>query len=313
MGIDSQHDLLNGPVFSGEGLPLTADLTPHKPSDTVRAMLDTHHHLWAYNPGEYQWIPADSPLAQNQLLPQLEAATSAAGVTSTVAVQARQIIEESHDLLAIADQTELIRGVVGWVPLVSKAVAHDLESLSSHPKFAGVRHVLQDEPDEYFLRDDFHRGLALLPSFSLRYDLLIFQRQIPVATQLVDRQPELGIIIDHIAKPEAHSGQVEKDWRSGMRELAKRDQVLGVKFSGLATEFPDDDSIDSETVRAYFEETLEIFGPQRVMLGTDWPVCLLRLDSYSAWIETVTSLVSTLSDDEQEQILTRNGEFSYQL
>ena len=258
MGIDSQHDLPNGPVFSGEGLPLTADLTPHKPSDTVRAMLDTHHHLWAYNPGEYQWILGTS--ARPEPTSQLEAATSVAGVTSQLR-QARQIIEESHDLLAIADQTELIRGVVGWVPLVSKAVAHDLESLSSHPKFAGVRHVLQDEPDEYFLRDDFHRGLALLPSLSLRYDLLIFQRQIPVATRLVDRQPELGIIIDHIAKPEARSGQVEKDWRSGMR-LAKRDQVLGVKFSGLATEFPDDDSIDSETVRAYFEETLQIFGPQ---------------------------------------------------
>jgi L-fuconolactonase len=276
-------------------------------------MLDTHHHLWTYHPEEYPWIPAGSPLATDQLLPQLEAATSAAGVSGTIAVQARQIIDESSALLAIADQSELIRGVVGWVPLVSDSVGQDLESLSPHPRFVGVRHVLQDEPDEYFLRDDFHRGLSLLPSFSLRYDLLLFQRQIPVATRLVDRQPELGIVIDHIAKPEARSGQVEKDWRIGMKELAKRDNVLGVKFSGLATEFPDDDPIDPETVRAYFEETLEIFGPDRVMLGTDWPVCLLRLDSYTSWIKTVTSLVSTLSSDEQEQILTQNGESAYQL
>ncbi|MGD1978584.1 MAG: amidohydrolase family protein [Akkermansiaceae bacterium] len=276
-------------------------------------MLDTHHHLWAYNSEEYPWIPAGSPLAQDQLLPQLEAATSAAGVTGTIAVQARQITEESNDLLAIADQTDLICGVVGWVPLISESVANDLEALAPHPKFVGVRHVLQDEPDEYFLRDDFHRGLSLLPSFSLRYDLLLFQRQIPVATQLVDRQPELGIIIDHIAKPEARSGRIEKEWRNGMKELAKRDQILGVKFSGLATEFPDGDPIDPDTVRAYFEETLEIFGPDRVMLGTDWPVCLLRLDSYQSWTDTVTSLVSSLSSDEQNQILTQNGKIAYQL
>lgn len=276
-------------------------------------MLDTHHHLWSYNADDYPWIPADTPLAQNHLLVELEEATSLAGVTGTIAVQARQTTEESASLLKIAHQSDLIRGVVGWIPLVSENVDEDLELFSDNPKFVGIRHVLQDEPDAYFLRDDFHRGLSKLPAHNLRYDLLLYQHQIPVATKLVDRQPELGMIIDHIAKPKAQKGRVEHEWRSGMKELAKRENILGVKFSGLATEFPKDDEIDPDTIRAYFEETLEIFGAERVMFGTDWPVCLLRLDSYRQWADSVIMLTSSLSGDEKDLILKKNGETAYQL
>ena len=276
-------------------------------------MLDTHHHLWSYNPDDYPWIPANTPLAQNHLLVELEEATSLAGVTGTIAVQARQTTEESASLLKIAHQSDLIRGVVGWIPLVSENVDEELELFSDNPKFVGIRHVLQDEPDAYFLRDDFHRGLSKLPAHDLRYDILLYQHQIPVATKLVDRQPELGMIIDHIAKPKAQKGRVEHEWRSGMKELAKRENILGVKFSGLATEFPKGDEIDPDTIRAYFEETLEIFGAERVMFGTDWPVCLLRLDSYRQWADTVIILSSSLSGDEKDLILKKNGETAYQL
>jgi L-fuconolactonase len=268
-------------------------------------MLDTHHHLWSYNADDYPWIPANTPLAQNHLLVELEEATSLAGVTGTIAVQARQTNEESASLLKIADQSDLIRGVVGWIPLVSENVDEDLELFSDNPKFVGIRHVLQDEPDAYFLRDDFHRGLSKLPAHDLRYDILLYQHQIPVATKLVDRQPELGMIIDHIAKPKAQKGRVEHEWRSGMKELAKRENILGVKFSGLATEFPKEDEIDPDTIRAYFEETLEIFGVERVMFGTDWPVCLLRLDSYKQWADTVIILTSSLSGNEKDLILEK--------
>jgi L-fuconolactonase len=276
-------------------------------------MLDTHHHLWSYNADDYPWIPANTPLAQNHLLVELEEATSLAGVTGTIAVQARQTNEESASLLKIADQSDLIRGVVGWIPLISENVDEDLELFSDNPKFVGIRHVLQDEPDAYFLRDDFHRGLSKLPAHDLRYDILLYQHQIPVATKLVDRQPELGMIIDHIAKPKAQEGRVEHEWRSGMKELAKRENILGVKFSGLATEFPKEDEIDPDTIRAYFEETLEIFGVERVMFGTDWPVCLLRLDSYKQWADTVIILTSSLSGNEKDLILKKNGETAYQL
>jgi len=275
-------------------------------------MIDAHHHLWRYSEAEYGWIPRDSPLARDRLLPELHEAIEGTGVTGTVAVQARQLVGETGFLLELADRDPLIRGVVGWVPLVDPEVAAVLDRFTPHPAFRGVRHVLQDEADEYFLRDDFHRGLALLPERGLRYDLLIFQRQIPVAIQMLDRHPELPVILDHIAKPEARNGRVEDGWRDGMRELAKRDQLVGVKFSGLVTEFPPGD-IDPATVRAYFEETLEIFGVERVMFGTDWPVCLLRVDAYSDWAATVAGLVEPLRADERDALLRGNAVRHYGL
>jgi len=272
-------------------------------------MIDSHHHLWRYSKDEYPWIPEGSPLAQDQLAPELEAATSAAGVTGTVVVQARQTVGESDFLLSLADQTERIQAVVGWVPLIDESVGADLERLSAFPKFKAVRHVLQEEPDEYFLRNDFHRGLVKLPAFGLRYDLLIFQRQLPVAIQLVDRQPDLPIILNHLAKPEARNGRIESAWREGIRELAKRENLIGVKFSGLLTEFPEGEA-DAETVAAYFHETLEIFGTDKVMFGTDWPVCLLRT-SYKDWADTVRGLSASLSAPEREAILTGNAARCY--
>lgn len=274
-------------------------------------MIDSHHHLWRYSLEQYPWIPDGSPLAQDQLIPELESVTSEAGVTGTVVVQARQVIEESDWLLSLADQTDLIKAVVGWVPLTDKNVGADLERLAAHPKFKGVRHVLQGEPDEYFLREDFHRGLAQIPAHGLTYDLLLFQRQIPVALQLVDRHPNLPIIIDHIAKPQARKGRVEAEWRSGMKELAKREHITGVKFSGVLTEFPEGEG-DLETVAAYFHETLEIFGTERLMFGTDWPVCLLRAP-YQEWAETIRSITEALSDQERDAIHATNAEICYQL
>jgi L-fuconolactonase len=268
-------------------------------------MIDSHHHLWNYSPEEYDWIPPGSPLAQDQLITQLEHATSAAGVEATVVVQARQVLEESDWLLGLADSTDLIAGVVGWVPLIDSEVSEPLARLAAHPKFKAVRHVLQGEADSYFLRDDFHRGLALLPDLDLRYDLLVFQRQLPVAIQLVDRQPDLGIIIDHIAKPEIRKGQVDPEWKAGMVALAKRENILGVKISGMVTEVLDPE-IDEPTLRAYFEETLAIFGADRVMFGTDWPVCLLRINSYQAWTEMVQRFASGLTADEQHAVFQAN-------
>ena len=275
-------------------------------------MIDSHHHLWNYSAAEYDWIPPGSLLAQDQLLDQLDAATSAAGVHGTVVVQARQVLEESDWLLSLAEQSEIIAGVVGWVPLIDPNVRNDLSRLAAHPKFKGVRHVLQGEADEYFLRNDFHRGLALLPDLDLRYDLLLFQRQLPVAIQLVDRQPELGIIIDHIAKPEIRKGQIDPAWKAGMTELAKRENILGVKVSGMVTEVLDPE-LDEATLRAYFDTTFELFGADRVMIGTDWPVCLLRIDSYQAWTDMCRRFTADLTNDEQLAILGGNAIRCYDL
>jgi L-fuconolactonase len=272
-------------------------------------MIDSHHHLWRYSKEDYPWIPEGSPLAQDQLVPELEAVTSESRVTGTVAVQARQVLEESDFLLSLADQTDRIKAVVGWVPLINENVSEHLARLSPHPKLAAVRHVLQEEPDEYFLRDDFHRGLSRLPSFGLNYDLLIFQRQLPVAIQLIDRQPDLPIVLNHIAKPEARNSRIESGWRDGMKELSKRDNLIGVKFSGLLTEFPEGEG-DAETVAAYFQETLEIFGADKVMFGTDWPVCLLRA-SYGDWADTVRLLTNGLSKSDKHSVLEGNAARCY--
>ena len=274
-------------------------------------MIDSHHHLWRYSKEDYPWIPAGSPLAKDQLVAELESVTSEAGVTATVVVQARQVVGESDFLLSLADQTARIQAVVGWVPLIDENVSEELTRLSLNPKFKAVRHVLQEEPDEYFLRDDFHLGLSQLQSCGLLYDLLIYQRQLPVAIQLVDRQPDLPIILNHIAKPEARNGRIEPAWRTGMKELAKRDNLIGVKFSGLLTEFPNGEG-DAETVAAYFHETLEIFGADKVMFGTDWPVCLLRTN-YKDWANTVRQLTADLSESDRNAILEGNAKRAYGL
>jgi len=275
-------------------------------------VIDSHHHLWKYTDEEYGWIPPGSPIVRDFLTSDLEAAARASGVEGTVVVQARQTLEESDWLLSLTDQTDLILGVVGWVPLIDGNVSEPLARLAAHEKFKAVRHVLQGEADGYFQRDDFHRGLALLPDLDLRYDLLLFQRQVPVAIQLVDRQPDLGIIIDHIAKPVIRKGAVDPDWKAGMAELAKRENILGVKVSGMVTEVVDDE-LDEATLRAYFNETLELFGADRVMFGTDWPVCLLRIESYQKWAEMARGFVSGLSEDEQSAILATNAARVYDL
>lgn len=274
-------------------------------------MIDAHHHLWHYDSAQYPWIPPGSALAADHLLPELHAVTRDADVTGTVAVQARQTVDETRFLLDLAARCERILGVVGWAPLGEAGIPKWIDELAADPRLKGLRHVLQDEADEFFDRDDFHRGLSLLPDAGLTYDLLVFQRQLPAALRLVDRQPRLGIIIDHIAKPEARNGRIEDDWRRGMRELARRDQVLGVKFSGLLTEFPAGEG-DAPTVRAYFEETLEIFGSHRVMVGSDWPVCLLRT-SYIGWAETLRTLTASLASADREALLSGNATRIYRL
>lgn len=275
-------------------------------------MIDSHHHLWRYSAEEYPWIPPGSPLAKDHLLAELGEATTTAEVDATVVVQARQRIEESDWLLSLADQSEVIAGVVGWVPLIDRNVGESLSRLAAHGKFKGVRHVLQDEPDEYFLRDDFHHGLSLLPDLDLRFDLLLYQRQLAAAIQLVDRQPDLGIIIDHIAKPEIRKGRIDPAWKAGMAELAKRENILGVKISGMVTEALDAEP-DEDTLRTYFEETLALFGPDRLMFGTDWPVCLLRIESYQAWAQMFRRFTRSLSTDEQTAMEHENAVSIYDL
>lgn len=234
---------------------------------------DSHQHFWRYDAAQYPWIAPGSPLHRDWLPPDLAPLLAEAGLEGCIAVQARQSLEESRWLLELAEQHPIIKGVVGWVDLRSANVADDLAALARHPKFRGVRHVAQDEPDVNFLTGrDFLRGIARLREFGLTYDILIFPRQLPAAIELTRRFPEQPFVLDHIAKPPIKAGTLTP-WREQIRELAKAPHVL-CKVSGMVTE-ADHAGWKGADFTPYLEIVFEAFGEDRLMFGSDWPVCLL--------------------------------------
>jgi L-fuconolactonase len=232
-----------------------------------------------------------------------------AGVDTTVAVQARQSLEETDWLLSLAEENDWIAGVVGWVPLVDADIEKILDQLSAYPKLKGVRHVLQGEPDAYMERADFNAGIALLRQFSLTYDVLVLERQLPTAIRFVDRHPDQVFVLDHVAKPLISAHELEP-WRTNMLEIARRPNIA-CKLSGMATE-ADFDSWTEEDLKPYVETALEAFGPERLLFGSDWPVCTVA-SSYKRWADTVQALIAELSVDEQAMIFGSNAESLYQL
>lgn len=280
-------------------------------------LIDAHHHLWKYDPEQYAWInDAMAVLKVDYLQEQLQAVAAANQIDGFVTVQARQSLSETETLLTIADAEPLIRGVVGWVDLAAENAADSLRQFASHDRFRGVRHVVQDEPDDRFLDGErFNRGVALLADseFSDRkwvYDVLIFARQLPAALDFVDRHPEIPMVIDHIAKPTIKGDRPDEDWARQMRQMSERPNVT-CKFSGVATEVVGD-HWDISTVRPYWDIVLGAFGPKRLMYGSDWPVCLLRTE-YWRWLETVQTLAKELSPDERQLVLGKNAARVYGL
>lgn len=266
----------------------------------MQNVIDSHHHFWKYSAAEYGWIGPRMEILRRDFLPaDLKAKVSAAGVDGVISVQARQSIAETDWLLALAEQNDFIRGVVGWAPLIDADIRKHLERWKTRPKLVGLRHVLQDESDDRFIcRPDFDAGLSALKEYDLRYDILIFERQLPAAIKAVDRHPEQIFILDHIAKPKIAAGELEP-WRAQIRELARRPHVY-CKISGMCTE-ADWQTWTPQQLRPYFDVVLESFGPRRLMFGSDWPVCLLACE-YQRWVQTIRDWVAPLSKHEQERI-----------
>lgn len=235
--------------------------------------IDAHQHFWKYNAADYGWMQPDWPIRRDFLPDDLAPLLTAAGLAGSVAVQARQSLAESRWLLELADQQPLIKGVVGWVDLRADNVADQLAEFARHPKFVGVRHVVQDEPDDRFMvRPDFLRGIAQLQQFDLTYDILIFPRQLPAAVELARSFPAQSFVLDHLAKPAIKAGMLSP-WREQIRELAKSPNVM-CKVSGLVTE-ADWKGWKPAECKPYLEVVFEAFGEDRLMFGSDWPVCLL--------------------------------------
>jgi L-fuconolactonase len=255
--------------------------------------IDSHQHFWKYHSADYPWIPAHSPLHRDWLPQDLEALQKPLGLGGSVAVQARQSLEENRWLLALADQHPSIRGVVGWVDLRSPEAAQQMETFARHPKFVGVRHVAQDEPDDWFLTGAaFGAGIGRLAEFGLTYDLLIYPRQLPAAIALVSRHPKQPFVLDHCAKPDIARGLLDP-WAEQITELASHPNVL-CKVSGLVTE-ADWKTWSAESLAPYLEVIERVFGPERLLWGSDWPVCLFA-SPYARWWELMNEWCAGWTD-----------------
>jgi L-fuconolactonase len=272
--------------------------------------VDAHHHLWRYTPEEYGWIDDTMQALRRDFMPEdLEREALAAGVEATVAVQARQTVAETAWLLQLAAQNELIRGVVGWLPIAADDFPSALERFDAGPLLKGLRHVVQGEPAGFLDGAEFNRGIAALRGTGLVYDVLIFAGQLAEATRFVDRHPQQQFVLDHIAKPEIAAGELEI-WSKGIRELARRENVV-CKVSGMVTE-ADWSQWSPASLKPYFDTVLEAFGPARLMAGSDWPVLTVAC-TYPRWWQTIAEWIAPLSATECEEIESGTAIRTYKL
>jgi L-fuconolactonase len=267
-------------------------------------MIDSHQHFWRYDPVEYGWIDDSMAAIRRDFLPaDARSAMDTAGVDACVAVQARQTLEETEWLLDLADGHAFIRGVVGWIDLQGDVDAQ-LARFEGRGCLVGVRHIVQAEPDGFLERPAYLTGVSRLHDHGLAYDILIYARQLPAAICFARRFPRQRFVLDHLGKPDIRGGGFDQ-WRQQIELLAALPNVW-CKLSGLVTE-ADWRTWTPGQLRPYLDVALEAFGASRVMLGSDWPVCVVAA-SYQDVIALVTDAVADYSDDERAQILGGNAE-----
>ena len=273
--------------------------------------IDSHQHFWHYAPATHGWITDEMEVLKRNYLPaDLKKELDANEVAGCVSVQAAQTEQETQFLLDQAKEHAFIRGVVGWVDLQDEAVAARLAHWAEHPQFVGVRHIVQDETDAHFLaRPAFRRGVGLLSQFDLTYDLLIREDQLPDALVFADQLLNVKLVVDHLAKPRIAAHELSP-WKENIQALAERPNVH-CKLSGLVTE-ADWKNWQPSDITPYLDVVLEAFGPDRVMVGSDWPVCLLAA-SYRRVNELMSQYLASLSASEQERVFGQNATSFYQL
>jgi L-fuconolactonase len=280
------------------------------PAATRPKAIDAHHHLWHYTADEYGWIDEGMVALQRDfLLPDFIAELTNAGIDGAIAVQARQTLEETQWLLELARDCEQIRGVVGWAPIAAPDFESSIAALATNPKLVGLRHVVQEEATGFLDSPAFNRGIRSLRPVDLTYDLLISEGQLEEAIRFADRHPQQTFILDHLAKPKIAAREIEP-WRTKIRELSKRGNVY-CKVSGMVTEDSWSNwSIDS--MSPYLDTVVEAFGVERLMAGSDWPVCLLAA-SYPRWWSVLRSYFSPFSQEERGQFFGSTATKVYRL
>ena len=277
-------------------------------------IVDAHHHFWDPATADYPWMTDElatirRPFGPSDLAPELEAA----GVDATVLVQTRSSHDETIDFLAIADGTPFVRGVVGWVDLTDAAVADVIAGLREGPggdRLVGIRHQAHDEADpDWLVRDDVVRGIGAVGEAGLVYDLLVRPRELPAALALARRLPQVRFVIDHLAKPPIASGELEP-WGARMAPFRELEHVA-CKFSGMVTE-ADWTSWTPADLQPYVDRVLDLFGPDRLLFGSDWPVCLLAA-SYGDVVLAAHETLVGLSEDEQAKVFGGTAAAAYGL
>ena len=259
--------------------------------------IDSHHHFWKYDPVTYSWMNEKMGVLKKDYQPEdLKEEINSSNIDGVISVQADQSMRETDDLLKHANEHSFIQGVVGWFPLAEPELEGLLERYASNPWLKGVRHVVQDEPDDRFiLGDAFNAGIRRLKPHNLVYDILIYERQLGASIEFVDRHPGQVFVLDHVAKPRI-GDQVIEPWKTQMFDMAKRENVY-CKLSGMATE-ADWQSWTKEDLWPYIEIALEAFGPARMMLGSDWPVARLAVE-YGDWMNLCRESISSLSETDR--------------
>ncbi|MEU2774672.1 amidohydrolase family protein [Streptomyces sp. NPDC007162] len=255
--------------------------------------VDAHHHVWDLSVRDQDWLtgPELVPLRRNFTVEDLEPEARAAGVTRTVLVQTVTVPEETPEFLVLADTHDLVAGVVGWTDLTRPDIADELARLRGLPGgryLKGVRHQVQGEPDpRWLLRPDVHRGLTAVADAGLVYDLVVLPHQLPAAAEAARSHPRLTFVLDHLGKPPIAAGTTEP-WATAVRALAALPNTV-CKLSGMVTE-ADPASWTLDDLRPYAETVLDAFGPDRLMSGSDWPVCTLA-GSYAEVLDAARRLI----------------------
>ncbi len=263
--------------------------------------IDAHQHFWQRNQFDYSWLeqPALAPIRRDFLPADLQPLIEAAGVQATVFVQTQHNLAENRWILGLAQQHDWIAGVVGWVDLASPQCEEQLAEFEDQPKFVGIRHITQDEPDDDFIiRDDVRRGLRVLERHGVPFDLLFHVRHLRHAATLAREFPNLPLVIDHLAKPRIKDRLID-DWRRDLREAALYPNVY-CKLSGLITE-ADWQHWTPADLTPYVRTALDCFGPERCMFGSDWPVCLLA-GSYDRVLAALAEALGQLSAGDRAHI-----------
>ena len=274
-------------------------------------IIDSHQHFWQYNPVKHAWIDDAMAVVRKDFMPSdLAKVYQENGVDGCVAVEADQNPAETDFLLKLASETNFIKGVVGWIDLRSDSIESKLEARKSQEKLKGFRHVVQAEADHNFLlRPNFLRGVSLLEKHNYTYDILIFPHQLGATLEFVKRFPNQKFIIDHIAKPYIKDGFYD-GWAVLMQEIAKQENVF-CKLSGMITE-ADYNHWKPEQIHPYMDLVLEAFGANRLLFGSDWPVCLVA-GNYSKVKGLVGHFISKLRAHEQQNIMGTNAIKFYNL